>query len=170
MADRAGVAITVALIGAAATVVAALIAAGVFRNVHFDIGGSGSAGSTQTVVVVGSENGTGSGTGSEVSKGPSAEQIAAFIRNYYGQLPAGVDTAWSQLSPGYQAQSGGYSGYTAFWSGIRSVRVDSVTSSDYRTSVAGLTYVHSDGKTQSEKRWLRVEYVNGQLRITASGL
>ncbi|MFF0608028.1 hypothetical protein ACFYUD_05090 [Nocardia tengchongensis] len=48
--------------------------------------------------------------------------------------------------------------------------MDSITSTDYRTSTAGLTYVYTDGKTQTEKRWLRVEYVNSQLEITASGI
>ncbi|MFE3797252.1 hypothetical protein [Nocardia tengchongensis] len=63
-----------------------------------------------------------------------------------GAHPDGVDAAWTQLSPNYQTQSGGKSGYTTFWSKIRPVRVDSITSTDYRTSTAGLTYVYTDGK------------------------
>ena len=163
MSDRAGVAIAVAVIGAAATIAAAFIAAGAFGNIHFGTGGSDQP---STVVV----NGGGNDTGKQDSKGPSADQIASFIRSYYGQLPNGVDTAWTQLSPSYQTQSGGKSGYTTFWSKIRSVRVDSITSTDYRTSTAGLTYVYTDGKIQTEKRWLRVEYVNSQLEITGSGI
>ncbi|MFD6351574.1 hypothetical protein [Nocardia tengchongensis] len=81
-----------------------------------------------------------------------------------------MDAAWTQLSPNHQTQSGGKSGYTTFWSKIRPVRVDSITSTDYRTSTAGLTYVCTDGKSQTEKRWLRVEYVNSQLEITGSGI
>ncbi|MFE3028648.1 hypothetical protein [Nocardia tengchongensis] len=163
MSDRAGVAIAVAVIGAAATIAAAFIAAGAFGNIHFGTGGSDQP---STVVV----NAGGNDTGKQDSKGPSADQIASFIRSYYGQLPNGVDTAWTQLSPSYQTQSGGKSGYATFWSKIRSVRVDSITSTDYRTSTAGLTYVYTDGKTQTEKRWLRVEYVNSQLEITGSGI
>ncbi|MGW2661525.1 hypothetical protein ACWCW7_11235 [Nocardia tengchongensis] len=169
MSDRAGVAIAVAVIGAAATIAAAFIAAGAFGNIHFGTGGS----DQPSAVVVnggGNNNGNGNDTGKQNSKGPSADQIASFIRSYYGQLPDGVDTAWTQLSPSYQTQSGGKSGYTTFWSKIRSVRVDSITSTDYRTSTAGLTYVYTDGKTQTEKRWLRVEYVSSQLEITGSGI
>ncbi|MFE3101531.1 hypothetical protein [Nocardia tengchongensis] len=173
MSDRAGVAIAVAVIGAAATIAAAFIAAGAFGNIHFGTGGSDQP-STVVVNAGGNNNGnvTGNGndTGKQDSKGPSADQIASFIRSYYGQLPNGVDAAWAQLSPSYQTQSGGKSGYTTFWSKIRSVRVDSITSTDYRTSTAGLTYVYADGKTQTEKRWLRVEYVNSQLKITGSGI
>ncbi|MFE3756299.1 hypothetical protein ACFXO9_18520 [Nocardia tengchongensis] len=57
-----------------------------------------------------------------------------------------MDTAWTQLSPSHQTQSGGKSGYTTFWSKIRSVRVDSITSTDYRTGTAGLTYVYTTAK------------------------
>lgn len=98
------------------------------------------------------------------------EQIAAFIRAYYGQLPSNVSSAWSELSPGYQAQTGGYAAYTAFWAGIRSVSVDAVTERDAKTGLATLTYTRIDGSVGTEQRWLRVESVNGYTYITGSGL
>ncbi|MEU1431322.1 hypothetical protein ABZ412_30060 [Nocardia sp. NPDC005746] len=172
MSDRAGVAIAVAVIGAAATIGAALIAVGAFGDIHF---GSGNADQPATVVVNGTGNGTGTGnghgtdTGKTDSKGPTADQMASFIRSYYAQLPSGTDSAWNQLSSSYQSQSGGYAGYTKFWSTVTTVQVGSITNTDYRTSTATLTYTYATGKTQTEKRWLRVEYVNSKLQITASG-
>ncbi|MFE5284403.1 hypothetical protein ACFRAQ_05450 [Nocardia sp. NPDC056611] len=172
MSDRAGVAIAVAVIGAAATIGAALIAVGAFGNIHV---GSDSSDQPATVVVTangngnGNVNGNGTDSGKQDSKGPTADQMASFIRSYYAQLPSGTESAWTQLSSSYQSQSGGYSGYTKFWSTVTTVQVGSITNTDYRTSTATLTYTYTTGKTQAEKRWLRVEYVNSKLQITASG-
>ncbi|WP_433667475.1 hypothetical protein ACQP06_27830 [Nocardia sp. CA-136227] len=170
MSERAGVAIAVAVIGAAATIAAAFIAAGAFGNIHFGTGSDKPADTTIVVTGNGNETGSGKDVGKQDSKGPSADQMASFIRSYYAQLPSGTESAWAQLSSSYQSQSGGYSGYTKFWSTVTTVQVGSITNTDYRTSTATLTYTYTTGKTQTEKRWLRVEYVNSQLRITGSGI
>ncbi|MEV6135499.1 serine/threonine-protein kinase [Nocardia sp. NPDC051990] len=99
---------------------------------------------------------------------PSADNIAQFISGYYGTLPGNVQGAWSQLSPGYQAQTGGYSAYAAFWSTIRSVRVNGTTPSGSDAATVALTYVKTDGTTTTENRWIQVGSDNGRLVIAAS--
>ncbi|WP_054813087.1 serine/threonine-protein kinase [Nocardia arizonensis] len=99
---------------------------------------------------------------------PTPEGIANFIQGYYGMLPGNISGAWTQLSPAYQAQTGGYGVYSSFWSSIRSVRVNGVTPGGGDSATASLTYVKSDGSTSTENRWFRVASEGGRLVITAS--
>ncbi|MEV4128162.1 protein kinase [Nocardia sp. NPDC049707] len=99
---------------------------------------------------------------------PSADSNAQFISGYYGMLPGNVQGAWSQLSPAYQAQTGGYSAYAAFWSTIRSIRVNGTTPSGSDAATVALTYVKTDGTTTTENRWIQVGSDNGRLVIAAS--
>ncbi|MEU8897542.1 serine/threonine-protein kinase [Nocardia sp. NPDC048505] len=98
---------------------------------------------------------------------PTPEQIAQFIQGYYGMLPGNIDGAWSQLSPSYQAQTGGLGAYTSFWRSIRSVRVNSVNPSG-DGATASISYVKTNGQTSTENRWFRVSSEGGRLLITAS--
>ncbi|WP_245650744.1 serine/threonine-protein kinase [Nocardia harenae] len=101
---------------------------------------------------------------------PTPEQRAQFVQGYYGMLPGDISGAWAQLSPGYQAQTGGFGAYSQFWSTIRGVRVGSVTPSGPDTVVASLTYTLAGGGTSSESRWFRVSNEGGRLVISGSGL
>ncbi|WP_197382625.1 serine/threonine-protein kinase [Mycolicibacterium mengxianglii] len=98
------------------------------------------------------------------------QSMRELVTSYYGQLPGDASGAWSMLSPGYQAQTGGLREYQKFWASIRSVTVESVTPRDDTSVTARLTYVLRNGKTDSEQRWLQVEPVDGTLMITDSGL
>ena len=98
------------------------------------------------------------------------DQTAAFIQSYYAQLPANMDSAWSQLSPDYQAQTGGYAAYSGFWSGFRSVQVGPITQSGPDTGVATSDLHPHRRFGGSEQRWIRVASEGGHLCITASGL
>ncbi|ONM50188.1 serine/threonine-protein kinase [Nocardia donostiensis] len=101
---------------------------------------------------------------------PSAGQAEQFVRGYYEMLPGNVSAAWSQLSPSYQAATGGYDAYSQFWSTIGSITVDEVTSRGEGQVVANLTYTLADGSVTSENRWFRVAGDDGgRLVITDSG-
>ncbi|MEV0358595.1 protein kinase [Nocardia sp. NPDC050697] len=101
---------------------------------------------------------------------PTPEQQAQFVQGYYGMLPGDINGAWAQLSPGYQAQTGGFGAYSQFWSTIRGVRVGAVTPSGPDTVVANLTYTLAGGGTSSENRWFRVSSEGGRFVISGSGL
>ncbi|MGW0249660.1 serine/threonine-protein kinase [Nocardia goodfellowii] len=98
---------------------------------------------------------------------PTPEQVAQFIQGYYGMLPGNIDGAWSQLSPAYQAQTGGYNAYSSWWRTIRSVSVSNVTPSG-DGATATINYVKANGQRDSETRWFRVSSEGGRLLITAS--
>ncbi|MFC8531337.1 protein kinase [Nocardia sp. NPDC057227] len=101
---------------------------------------------------------------------PTPEQQAQFVQGYYGMLPGDINGAWAQLSPGYQAQTGGFGAYSQFWSTIRGVRVGSITPTGPDTVVASLTYTLAGGGTSSESRWFRVANEGGRVLIAGSGL
>ncbi|MGW4532079.1 serine/threonine-protein kinase [Nocardia sp. NPDC004340] len=101
---------------------------------------------------------------------PSAASVASFIQGYYGMLPGNVSGAWSMLSPGYQASTGGYNSYAQFWGGIRAVSVGAVTPQGDNRAVVALTYVSKSGQVSSENRWIQTDSSGGHLTIAASGL
>ncbi|MEU1980572.1 serine/threonine-protein kinase [Nocardia sp. NPDC019395] len=101
---------------------------------------------------------------------PSAARVEQFVRGYYGMLPGNPSAAWAQLSPEYQAATGGFAAYTQFWSTIGSVGIGSVRPSGDGSAVATVTYTMSDGSVQSESRSFRVVPAGGHLVITASEL
>ncbi|MGQ4598480.1 protein kinase domain-containing protein [Nocardia sp. R6R-6] len=108
-------------------------------------------------------------TGTTTRSGPpTPDRIASFLQGYYGMLPGNVSGAWSQLSPGYQAQTG-YDSYVNFWGTIRAVRVGSVTQSGANRAVVALTYTLKNGTTTSENRWIEVAGDSAKLQIAASG-
>ncbi|MGW1740371.1 serine/threonine-protein kinase [Nocardia sp. NPDC001965] len=101
---------------------------------------------------------------------PTPAKVEQFVRGYYGQLPGNPSAAWAQLSPAYQATTGGYAEYTRFWSGISAVSVGAVSPAGNGSAVATITYTMSNGSTQSESRSFQVVPQGGQLVITASQL
>ncbi|BDT99216.1 serine/threonine-protein kinase [Nocardia sputorum] len=99
---------------------------------------------------------------------PTSDRIASFIQGYYGMLPTNVSGAWTQLAPGYQAQTG-YDSYVKFWGTIRAVSVGSVTQNGGNRAVVALTYTLKNGTTTSENRWIEVVGDSAKLQIAASG-
>ncbi|MGY4102562.1 serine/threonine-protein kinase [Nocardia sp. R16R-3T] len=103
--------------------------------------------------------------------GPATpDRISQFVYGYYGMLPGNAQGAWSQLTPSYQAQTGGFGSYSQFWSTVRSVSVGGVTPNGENRAVVSLTYSLKNGSTSSENRWIQVASENGRLLIAASGL
>ncbi|MEU6829553.1 protein kinase [Nocardia beijingensis] len=107
-------------------------------------------------------------TATTTPSAPTSDRIASFIQGYYGMLPGNVSGAWTQLAPGYQAQTG-YDSYVNFWGTIRSVRVGSVTQNGANRAVVALTYTLKNGTTTSENRWIEVVGDSAKLQIAASG-
>jgi len=94
---------------------------------------------------------------------------SGFIGSYYSNLPGNINAAWSMLSPGYQAQTGGYDQYSSWWSTIDSVSVGQVTQDGSGREVAQLTYKSKDGTVSSESRWFQVDSSTGRMVIAGSG-
>lgn len=100
---------------------------------------------------------------------PRAAEATGFVSGYYGMLPRDTGGAWSQLAPSYQAQTGGYDQYSAFWSTVSAVQISGVRESGPGRVVATLTYTLNDGTVTSESRWFTVDTAAGRMLITGSG-
>ena len=60
--------------------------------------------------------------------------MRSFVRDYYELVTEDPETTWPQLTPEYQAETGGFDDYTAYWSTIAEARARSL-----RADPAGLT-------------------------------
>lgn len=101
-----------------------------------------------------SESPTGSPSESDSPTPSAAETRAAmdsFVSDYLATAPTDSRTTFSQLTPAFQAASGGYGGYSGFWGGVASASVQSVTS-DPETLVVrySVQYVMEDGRRVSD--------------------
>ncbi len=83
--------------------------------------------------------------------GTVSSDPAAFVEDYYANLPSDTQTAWELLSPAMQKKVGGYDAYAGFWRTISEVRVDGTTATKKRTVDVELTYT-SDRGTETETR------------------
>ncbi|MBO0856801.1 MAG: serine/threonine protein kinase, partial [Nocardia sp.] len=100
---------------------------------------------------------------------PAPSDLSGFITGYYGMLPRDTSGAWSELSPSYQSQTGGYAEYVNFWSSVSAVQVSGVSATGPNRATATLTYTKSDGTVTSESRWFTVDSADGRMVITGSG-
>ncbi|QIS13209.1 serine/threonine-protein kinase [Nocardia arthritidis] len=99
--------------------------------------------------------------------GPAVVDKSGFVSGYYGMLPGNPSGAWSQLSSSYQASTGGYNSYVAFWKEFRSVSVSGLTQNG-DTVTGTVTYVHTNGFVETERRWFLVTSDGGRTVIANS--
>ncbi len=95
--------------------------------------------------------------------------VSGFLYSYYGNLPGNTQGAWSMLSSGYQASTGGYQTYANWWSTIASVSVSDVKVSGPGRANATVSYRTKNGTTASENRWFTFDSTNGRMLMTGSG-
>ncbi|CAM4526608.1 hypothetical protein NONI108955_43705 [Nocardia ninae] len=100
---------------------------------------------------------------------PQSANVVQFVQGYYSMLPGNTSGAWAQLTPSYQAQTGGYTEYSRWWGTVSSVSAGKVTQSGDNRAVVSLTYRMKNGETRSENRWIQVVSDNGRMLISGSG-
>jgi hypothetical protein len=104
-----------------------------------------------------------------VAGAPTAQQLSAALRDYYGLLPANRDTGWERLTARYQrttALDRGY--YDSFWRSVERVQLSDVTASAPDSVVATLTYHFTDGRVVVERTSYRLVPQGGVLKIDRS--
>jgi hypothetical protein len=89
----------------------------------------------------------------------------AFVEDYYAALPDDTETGWSQLTPGFQREIGGYGDYDGFWSTIDAVTVEDVQAAGPSAVDATLVYT-TDGSSQSEVRRIELAGSEGDYLIS----
>ena len=113
-------------------------------------------------------------TSSPATSSPATSSVAAsaitfesmrdVVNGFYAELPGNARAAWDRLDPHYQ-QRNGLGDYLGFWSTIQSVSVLAIAPRDANSVVATLRYVLTDGRVDTENRWLSVVAENSRLLI-----
>jgi len=84
--------------------------------------------------------------------------MATFVQDYLATVTSDPRTAWGQLTPEFQAESGGFGDYRGFWSTIESAAVRDVQADpDAMTVTYDVTYTKTDGSTVDDSVTLILE-------------
>jgi serine/threonine protein kinase len=89
------------------------------------------------------------------------------VTAYYADLPGQPNEAWTKLDSHCQSQTG-QPAFVNFWATIQSVTLVSIIPRDATSVTARLTYVRSNGKTDTEDRWLRMALINDAVLLDQS--
>ena len=138
---------------AAAAVVLVLLVIGYAALTSGDGGGTPNAGSSSPT--------TSASKGSSRSSAPStadqAQAMEDFITTYLATVTSDRQAAWEMLTPAYQAASGGFGSYSAFWSKIESATPSNVTADPSAMTVTyDVAYEHHKGARTTEHHTLQL--------------
>ncbi|RLV48647.1 hypothetical protein D9V37_12945 [Nocardioides mangrovicus] len=99
---------------------------------------------------------------------PSAQDMKNFLVQYLDTATADQASAWQALTPAFQAASGGFGSYRAFWGDITRADPSDITVSPVDGVVAyRVTYTHRDGRVTTDATRLRLVQADGVLKIDA---
>jgi hypothetical protein len=91
-----------------------------------------------------------------------------FVRDYLATVTSDTKDAWQELTPGFQAASGGYGQYRSFWSTIS--RADLVAANadpaDHRITYV-VDYQRTNGSRTRDTTTLTLQGSDGHYRIAA---
>ncbi|WP_372729539.1 serine/threonine-protein kinase [Nocardioides sp.] len=107
------------------------------------------------------------GSASTPAKAPVTEKdLTDFVDDYLSTVTRDPETAFAMLTPSFQAQSNGLSGYTGFWSTVRSAELVNA-SADPTTLVVRYTveYTKQDGARVRDDVTLQLVRRNGTFLI-----
>jgi hypothetical protein len=99
---------------------------------------------------------------------PSADEMETFIADYLATAPTSPETTFEMLTPRFQRASGGFEGYSGFWSTIESAELAEVTADPAAMTVAyTVNYVTEDGRSSSDDVLLQLAFRDGRYLIAA---
>jgi hypothetical protein len=89
-----------------------------------------------------------------------------FAASYLATVTEDPATTWEQLTPAFQAKSGGFDSYEGFWETIDSATLVSATGDPENMTVSyRVTYDKADGSTSTSNVTLELVYQDGQYLI-----
>ncbi len=104
------------------------------------------------------------------SPADTQQQMDAFITSYIATVTSDPRAAFDQLTPDFQAASGGYPGYIGWWSKVRSAQLSDV-SSDPSDLTVGYTvnYVMKTGAKNTQRVRLQLQRLDDGYLIAGEG-
>jgi serine/threonine protein kinase len=156
-----------------AALVVVLVAAVVGWAVFFGNGGSDTpaAGGASGHQTHGSSHDSSGGASDPTSpdspsSGATEESMKSFVSDYLAAATSDQKTSWTMLTPGFQAQSGGFGQYQKFWKDHTSATVTSISADPQALTVTyRVDYTLKDGQTTTDDVQLQLEYDNGTYLI-----
>ncbi|HEY0952175.1 hypothetical protein, partial [Nocardioides sp.] len=121
---------------------------------------------------------TGGRTGSPSSSpsGPSqpadvtADGMEGFVAQYLATVTSDPKSAWTMLTPDFQAASGGFGQYNSFWKSIESADlVDARADPASRRISYTVAYVRRDGSQATDDVTLTLQGTDGDYLISDEG-
>lgn len=101
---------------------------------------------------------------------PTAEGMETFIGDYLTTAAADPSRSFPMLTESFQADSGGFEGYSGFWNTIESARLVDVSADPEALTVAyTVDYVKTDGSEISSDVVLGLVFRNGRYLIDEEG-
>jgi serine/threonine protein kinase len=146
---------------AAAVLVLAVVVLGYVALSTRDDGSTGAGSSTPPRSSPPSSPASSPTSGKTQSSGPSdgeqARAMKAFLTTYLATVTSDRHAAWQMLTPSYQAASGGFGGYSGFWSSIKSARASNLTADPGAMTVTyDVAYEKANGQHVREHHTLQL--------------
>jgi hypothetical protein len=96
--------------------------------------------------------------------------MRAFVSDYFSTVTSDPEATYAMLTPEFQAESGGFEGYSGFWSTIESATPRAIKA-DPQTLTATYTidYVTTAGQTRTEQGRLQLEQQGDSFLIAGEG-
>lgn len=97
--------------------------------------------------------------------------MAAFVNDYVTTAAADNRAGFAMLTPEFQADSGGFSGYRGFWSQVAGIDEVEVVQTDVDDLSVRYTYTYrlGDGEEITETVSLRLDYDEADDRYLIAG-
>jgi serine/threonine protein kinase len=108
-----------------------------------------------------------SSSGARPSADVTVDGMENFVEDYLATVTTDPATAWEQLTPEFQAQSGNYGQYKKFWSGFQSADIVSSEADPESLQVSyTVEYLRQDGEKTSDDVTLQLQGVDGEYLIS----
>jgi len=109
-------------------------------------------------------------SGSPQPTGVTADGMEGFIEQYLATVTSDTKSAWTMLTPDFQAASGGFGRYNSFWKSIRTADVVAARADPASRRISyTVDYLRRDGTRTSDEVTLTLQGTDGEYLISDEG-
>jgi serine/threonine protein kinase len=146
----------------------AVVAIAVIGWLAFTAGNDGDGSTPRADRSTGRADGSQSPSGTPAPSGVTADGMEGFVEEYLATVTSDPKSAWSMLTPDFQAASGGFGRYNSFWKSIETADVLSAEADPASRRISyTVEYLHRDGTKSTDAVTLLLEGADGDYLISA---
>lgn len=102
--------------------------------------------------------------------GGTPAAMRTFVRDYFSTVTSDPEATYAMLTPDFQAESGGFEGYSGFWSTIESATPRAIRADPQSlTTTYTIDFVTASGQTRTEQGRLQLEPQGDGFLIAGEG-